>query len=700
MAGGSTANRVMQIATPLDPDVLLFHEMHAREQMSRLSEYQVSLLSPRSDVDLNELLGKSVSVTLALPDDSAREFNGYVTRFAQRGMRGRYYHYTATVSPWLWFLTRTSDCRIFQEMTVPQIVDAVFVDHPAEYAWELTGEYRTWPYCVQYRETDFNFVSRLLEHEGIAYYFTHKDRKNRLVLTDSLCGHEVFPDYATLPFISPERLVRPDIEHIDAWELSRQVQPGAYAHRDYDLERPSVNLLTTKRAPRPHAQSEYELFDYPGQYFKKDDGEQYAAVRIEECSTQFETVEATTNARGVAVGCLLNVVDHPRQDQNRELLITAARYDLEFSDYESMPDRGGADYRCGFEAIPTTQQFRPQRRTPKPFVQGPQTAVVVGPSGDEIHTDKYGRVKVQFHWDRYGTRDENSSCFIRVSQPWAGKGWGSVSTPRIGQEVIVDFLEGDPDQPIVTGRVYNGECQPPFGFPEGAVVSGIKSATHKGAGFNEISMNDTAGNEAVTIHAQHDMTTTVEHDQSVTVNEGNRAMTVKAGTLTDVVKGTASLTVQAGSRTVSVTGGDYSGTASGAVVLHGKGAGVQVTGDASGVTVKGTGGTGIGINGTPNVEVTAAALAATEAPAVTIKGGASCAVESPLVTINAKSTGIFSSPIIDIGDGVITIHGQSIVLMAGGSAIEIGAAGVTINGSSVNVSGGTVNVLGSVVKIN
>ncbi len=213
----------------------------------------------------------------------------------------------------------------------------------------------------------------------------------------------------------------------------------------------------------------------------------------------------STNAKGICVGSLFTLEKFPREDQNREHLILAASYDLEFSDYEAMPEGAGTGYRCSFVAMSSEQQFRPKRTTPKPFVQGPQTAMVVGPAGDEIYTDKFGRVKVQFHWDRYGKKDENSSCWIRVSQPWAGKGWGSVSTPRIGQEVIVDFLEGDPDQPIITGRVYNAESQPPFGFPAGAVLSGIKSQTHKGAGYNELSMDDTAGKEKVTIHGQYNM---------------------------------------------------------------------------------------------------------------------------------------------------------------------------------------------------
>ena len=261
------------------------------------------------------------------------------------------------------------------------------------------------------------------------------------------------------------------------------------------------------------------MYDYPGTYLQKADGEQYAAVRIDELGSQFELSSATTNAKGLRVGSLFTLAGLP-----------ACRPELR------APRRGG-ELRPGVQRLRSDaarhrqrvplqlrrrcrqqQQFRPRRTTAKPFVQGPQTAVVVGPGGDEIYTDKYGRVKVQFHWDRYGKKDENSSCWIRVSHPWAGKGWGSVATPRIGQEVIVDFLEGDPDQPIITGRVYNAENQPPFGFPAGAVLSGVKSDTHKGAGFNEMSLDDTAGKERVFIHGQYNMDTVVEHDQTSTIH--------------------------------------------------------------------------------------------------------------------------------------------------------------------------------------
>jgi type VI secretion system secreted protein VgrG len=511
--------RVMEITTPLGPDVLLFHAMHGREELSRVSEYQVDLLSLKNDININNILGKNVTIKLALQDDSIRHFNGYVTRFSQGGMHGRYRRYYATVRPWLWFLSRTSDSRIFQEMSVPDIVKKVFADHPtAMVNDQLTGSYAQWTYCVQYRETDLNFVCRLMEQEGIYFFFTHGDGQHTLVMTDSYSGHEACQG-DPIPFIAAEDVSRADIERIHTWTLTQEIQPGVYVHDDYDFERPNVQLQAKRAVVRQYTPSDYEIYDYPGEYLQKGEGEASAAVRIDEFAAQFETTQATANARAISVGTLFALDKHPRDDQNREHLIVSATYDLEFSDYEAMPERGGADYSCSFVSMSSKQQFRPKRLTPKPSVQGPQTAVVVGPNGEEIYTDKYGRVKVLFHWDRVGeqTRDENTSCWVRVSQPWAGKAWGGIAIPRIGQEVIVDFLEGDPDQPIITGRVYNADQMPPYALPANMTQTGIKTRSSKGGApdnFNEIRFEDLKGEEQLFIHAEKNQDIEVENDET------------------------------------------------------------------------------------------------------------------------------------------------------------------------------------------
>jgi type VI secretion system secreted protein VgrG len=743
--------RVMEITTPLGEDVLLFHALHAREELGRLGEYQLDLLSPKNDVNVDDILGKNVTIKLALPDDSTRYFNGFVTRFAQGGTSGRYTRYFAVVRSWLWFLTRTTDCRIFQDMTVPDIVKKVFGDHPtADFKFELTGSYRKWNYCVQYRETDFNFVSRLLEHEGIYFYTRHTDGHNTVVLTDSTSKHTPTSGYEKIPFVAPEEVVRPELEHISSWDFTRDIQPGVYVHDDYDLERPSVELRTRKTLSRSYSPSDYEIYDYPGHYIQKPDGEQYAHVRIDEFGTMFETAQGIANSKGIAVGSLFTLEDFKRDDQNREYLVIAASHDLRFGDYEALPQGGGTDYRCSFAAMPTSQQFRPRRSTPKPFVQGPQTAVVVGPSGDEIYTDKYGRVKVQFHWDRYGKKDEKSSCWIRVSHPWAGKGWGSVATPRIGQEVIVDFLEGDPDQPIITGRVYNAEQTPPFGFPAGAVLSGIKSNTHKGSGYNELSMDDSAGKEKITIHGQYDMNSTIEHDQTTTVHncrtdkvdiddsetvggnqtlhvvknqkvniDANRTEVVGAnetitisGARTETVVKDETITVN-GSRTITV---NKSETATVALQrTHSVGVNETITvGGAQEVTIGGLQAVTVGAIQTVNVGANqsvnvGAAQSTTVGAAQSVKVGAAQSVEVAAAAslkvggdqkINVgggRASNVGKDDAIEAGKAFVVGAGESITLSTGSASIQMKKDGtIVIKGKDITIEGsGKINVKAS-----
>ncbi len=694
---------VMRISTPLGDGVLLFHGMHAREELSRPTDFEISLLSESADIDLDAILGKNVTVHLGLPDDSVRHFNGYVTRFSQGGVHGRYHRYYARVRSWLWFLTRTADCRIFQDMTVPDILRQVFDDHEtADVAFELTASYRTWNYCVQYRETDFNFVSRLMEHEGIYYYFRHDDGKHTMVLTDSTAKHVATAGYEKLIFIPPGKLVRPEFEHVSSWDFSREVQPGVYVHDDYDLERPSVELKAKKTISRSFTPSDYEVYDYPGAYRQSSDGDQYASVRIEEFGAQFELARAWTNARGVCAGALLDLEQFPRDDQNREHLVASCSYDLEFSGYEGMPQGEGSQCRCSFTAMPSSQQFRPRRLTPKPFVQGPQTAVVVGPSGDEIFTDKYGRVKVQFHWDRRGKKDENSSCWIRVSHPWAGKAWGAVATPRIGQEVIVDFLEGDPDQPIITGRVYNAEQMPPYELPANKTQTGIKSrSTLDGspANFNEIRFEDKKGEEQLFIHAEknqdievendethwvghdraktidHDETTHVKHDRTETV-DNNETITIHANR-TETVDKEESITI-GGNRTESVAGNE--------TITIGKDRSESV-GDNESVEIGKDQTVTIGANRSLTVQ---------KDEAINITGKRSDSIGKDETTSIGKNrqVSVADNDSLQVGKKLVLDAGDQITIQTGSASITMKRDGtITIKGKDIKIEGsGKINV--------
>lgn len=695
--------RLVEITTPLGDDVLLFHRMTATEELGRLFRFDLDLFSKEPDIKFADILGQSITVRLTLPGDKKRYFNGFVSRFSQEGQVDEFHAYSMTVHPWLWFLTRTADCRIFQEKSVPDIIKEVFRDHGfTDFEETLSGSYRTWNYCVQYRETDFNFVSRLMEQEGIYYFFKHQKDKHVLVLADSVSAHEPFPDYEKLPFFPPDEHLRRERDHLFDWNIASEIQPGVYALNEYDFTRPKANLQVKSSIQRDHAHAVLEVFDYPGEYPDTGDGENYVRARIEELQVPYEKAQGQGNARGIAAGSLFELTGYPREDQNREYLVTTATHQITSDAYTSGGGEGtGQDYTCSFTVLHSKQPFRPARTTPKPMVQGPQTAIVVGPSGDEIHTDKYGRVKIQFHWDRYGKLDENSSCWVRVSHPTAGKGWGAVQIPRIGQEVIVDFLEGDPDHPIITGRVYNNDNMPPYDLPGSGMVSGMKSnSTPGGGGYNEMSMNDTKGEEKLTVHAQYDMDTTVEHDQSITVKSGNRTLGVNSGTNTETIKGNASLTIQSGSRTVDVTGGDYSTTASDAIMLHGKGKGVGITGDAEGVGITGNGkgvgitgnGEGVGITGNgKGVGITGngegvGITGNGKGVGITGNDGGVGIVGKPDVSINGESEVTITSPTVTIGDKEVNIGGTKVVISAGGGSITIDAAGVTIVGTLVKIN--------------
>ncbi|KAG1694985.1 Protein ClpV1 [Nymphon striatum] len=502
-----------KIKTPLGPDVLLLRDMSMTEELGRLFNINLNLLSEQDDINFE----KGVS---------------------QTGYEGEYAAYQATVKPWFWFLTRTADCKIFQELSVPDIVMGIFRDLGyTDFEDKLTRNYRTWDYCVQYRETDFNFVSRLLEQEGIYYYFTHDDGVHKLVLSDGEAAHSNLPGESTIDFYPPDSTVVRNKDHIFNWNITKQVQPGKYELNEFDFIKPNANLETKSEIVRGHAVADYEIYDYPGEYNKTDDGEKYVQARIEELHCQYEQAQGKSGVRALTTGYKFKLNGYTREDQNREYLITQATHFINSHVYGSGGVGRGDPYSNSFSVIESTTPFRTSRTTPKPIVQGTQTAIVVGPSGEEIYTDEYGRVKIQFHWDRYGNNDENSSCWVRVAQIWAGKRWGGIHIPRIDQEVIVDFMEGDPDRPIITGRVYNAEQMPPYDLPANKTQSGVKSRSSKGgsaANFNEIRMEDKKGSEQIYIHAEKNQDNIVENNETTDVGH-NR--TEKVGNDEDITIG-------------------------------------------------------------------------------------------------------------------------------------------------------------------
>jgi len=491
------AERPVRVVTPLGEDVLLFRRMTGTERLGQPFQYELILLSEQHDVDPLKVIGGNMTVYVDKGDHEPRFFNGYVARFAQTRYERQLCEYRATLVPWLWFLSRASNCRIFQNQTIPEILKKVFEDHGfSDIIDRLHGSYRSWEYCVQYGETDLNFVSRLMEQEGIYYYFKHEDGKHTLVLCDSPASHKEFEGYEELHYRPSARGTQ---ETLWTWVVEHAVQPGGYSTADFDFANPRKPASAGTFMDRGHAGSQYEMYEYLGECSPFDEGERYGRLRIEEYQAEHSTYAGDGDARGICNGVRFMLRGHPRKDLEVEYLTTSATSRIESDPFESTEQAGNEFvYEASLTAIPLDQQFRPRRVTSKPTVPGPQTAVVVGAEGEKIDVDEFGRVKVQFHWDRVGSNDRDSSCWLRVSQGWAGKRWGDMAIPHVGDEVIVEFLEGDPDRPIITGHVYNQANMPPLDLP----TNKHKRILQDDYG-NKLVLDATPGDEHIRLYSPH-----------------------------------------------------------------------------------------------------------------------------------------------------------------------------------------------------
>ena len=657
-------NRVLGVDTPLGDDVLLLTAFHGTENISRLFRYELDLISDDDSIAANDIVGQNVTFSVKLTDDSPRFFNGFVSELVAGDTEDGRRNYRATVVPWLWFLSQTADCRIFQKKTAVEIIEEIFNDLGfSDYETsEIKGEHKERDYCVQYRETDFNFVSRLMETEGIFYYFRHEDGKHTLVLADQTGAYKDCPenevDYP--PSQGQDALT----DHIKSWSHRFGFISGKWAHTDYNFETPSTNLMSnSKSIVSLPGIDKYEIYDYPGEYLEKGDGDTEVKLRMEEEEVEHETINGSSLCKTFTPGGKFKITgQRAGSDENQTFVITSVQHSAtETLAYES----GGAtsqDYNNSFTCIPDSIVYRPARVSPEPMISGVQTAVVVGPSGEEIYTDEYGRVKVQFPWDREGKKDESSSCWIRVAHNAAGKNWGFVSIPRIGQEVVIDFLEGDPDRPLVVGLVYNAEQMPPFGLPDSKTKTGMKSQTHKGDGYNEFSMDDTAGKELITVHGQYDMDTTIEHDQRLTVHN-NRSATIDVDD-TESVGGNQTIDI-AKDRTEKVEGsenyrvtGERKETVSADRHLNVGGDHLEAVGGDKHVQVGGDQNAAVG--GTLSLSTGSNLQQAV---------GSNCAIDAGQ-EIHLKA-----------GMSIVLEAGMEITLKAGASFIKLGPDGVTIAGT-------------------
>jgi type VI secretion system secreted protein VgrG len=602
--------RLIQITTPLGDDVVVPRSFDGFEGISRLYEYRIELASENSAISAQDIVGKRVTLSILQSDmQTERYFDGFVSHFAKlpRQPNQRYYAYEIKIVPWTWFLTRTTNCRIFQEMTVPQVIEQIFQDFGfSDFQPQFSGTHNPWTYCVQYRETAFNFISRLMEQEGIFYFFKHEMGKHTMVLGDKSSVHQNCDFQSNVRIEPATQSYARDQDTVHLWERHYQYRSGKWTQTDYNFETPTTSLLANESTVLTiENNTNYELFDYPGEYDNKGDGETLTKLRMEEEEIGYDTAQGESDCRSFASGFKFTLQEHEQKDQNQSYVLLSLTHRGQQSNLFGA-ETGEASYRNNFECFPASVQFRPGRRTPASIVHGTQTAVVVGPSGEEIYTDNYGRVKVQFFWDRLGTLDEKSSCWIRVSQPWAGQGYGGMWIPRVGQEVVVDFLEGDPDQPLIVGRVYNEQQTVPYTLPANSTQSGFLSRSSPGGGaadFNELRFEDKMGSEEVFLQAQKDLTIMVENNESRTV-QNNETVTIgqdrtesvgnnETGTISSnrqwTISSNDNLTVN-GNQTISVTG-SISITANQQITI---------TCGANTITM---GPSGISIQGSPIVEI-------------------------------------------------------------------------------------------------
>ena len=717
------------------------------EALSSLFRYTVTLATPEqagynhrqaANVDIKRLVGEVLTVHIVLDgrpgaEGDRRHVSGLVTRVRFLRLENRRALYEAVIEPWLTLATRTSDYRIFQHKRVTDIVAEVLGDYDFAHEIKATRSYPAREFQVQYGESDFDFVARLLHEWGLYYFFAHAEGGHKLVIVDDMASHQPFANaaYQKVPFHGAEDTVRE--EHCDRFNACETLQSGRWVTDDFDFTRPRARLQQVSAMPRKTAHSGMERYGWPGDYAVESEGEQPARTRMEESGSQGERASGAGNLRAVVPGCLLTLERHPQNEANRQYLVTAAR--LRLQDIGDASAQQPFECRVEFEAIPASKVFRANApAVPRPRTTGPQTAIVTGPAGREIWTDAYGRVKLSFHWNRYCSKDENSSCWVRVSSPWAGTNFGGIQIPRIGQEVIVDFEHGDPDRPIVTGRVYNADNMPPWPLPDNATQSGLLTRSSEGASdanANALRFEDKKGAEQLwlhaernqdievendethwvgrdrsktverdeTVHVKHDRTETVGHDETITVHndrtetvDGNETIAIHKNR-TETVDLDETITVHR-NRTETVDLNETIGIGMNRSERVGLNETVHI-GEHRSVTIGGA-----------KVETVALAKAETIglAKALTVGLGYQVTVGAAMNTTVAlmQTEQVGQSKRVDVGKTLTLQAGDRIELPCGKSSLVMTSEGVvTINGSSFDFSAsGPVQVSGKDIDLN
>lgn len=666
-----------------------------REEMSRLFSYSLSMVSSKETIEAKDIVGKQATVSILLADGKTKRYiSGFINRFSVDFADEGGTTYQAELVPQIWFLTQTSDCRIFQEMTVPEIIAKILDDQGITNVdpGGLKADYRKLEYSVQFRETDFNFISRLMEQEGIFYYFKHEDGKDTLMLCDSVDAYHDLPENkVAFPTHKLSSQVKED--HVNDWRHDYEFTSGKWAQTDYNFKTPSTNLMKqeTTLVPIPDAKK-YELYDYPGEYIDSGEGKQQTKTRIEEEEVAFDQASGASTCRTFCVAgkFQFDKLIPPGEKGKTYTIVSISHQAREAGGYASGGESGGTEYSNSFSCISASVPFRTARLTPKP-VAAIQSAVVTGPKGEEIYCDEYGRVKVQFHWDREvdnskmaglsteKRKRDDSSCWIRTSHSVAGKKWGFMAIPRIGQEVIVDFLNGDPDRPIIIGSVYNQEQMPHYKLPDEKTKTYIKTSSSKdGKGHNELMFEDKADEERVYVHAQKDMDVRVRNDSKTRIY-GNRHQIIgwekdgeKGGDQREMVYQDKHLNIKRnqsehieGNMQLQVGGGEADNGGKMDIVIE-KDRAEKVGGDSH-LVVEGSHAEDVGGDFS-----------------ATVGGNLNCKVGGNI----AHEAGGMGEVHIKAGMKVIIEAGMQLSLVGPGGFIDIGPTGISIQGTLVNINSG------------
>lgn len=687
---GLQNSRLFSIDTPLSGrSQLLVSNLACSEALSELFNIEIGLVSQDATIELKQLIGQQITVEVQCTDGSSRYFNGYVTRFIHLGSDGGLATYSATVRPWLWMLCRRYDTRIFQDKTAEDILVEVFNQYAklASFEFRLRKDLKPYSYCTQYRESDLNFVLRLLEQEGLFFYFEHVKDGHKLVIADDSKSAKPIDGGPSLRYATGESLDEENV--VTGWRADRQFESGRVSIKTFDYKAPGARRLVSADTNTNQGDTErYEIYDYLGLhgFDSTDRGEELTRFRLEALEAAGKVFIGSSNCRTLTAGRYFELTDHYDHDngtqEDREFLVLSVTHHGT-NNYQS--HEGAATYSNSFVCIRKKIPFRPGLSTQRPMILGPQTAFVVGPKGEEIYTDALGRVKVQFHWDRLGQKDHRSSCWVRVGQPWAGAGFGAVQIPRIGDEVVVSFLDGNPDRPLITSRVYNAQNTPPWELPANATQSGFFTRSSKGgtsANANAIRFEDKRGAEEVWIHAEKDQRIEVENNESHAVgNDRIKAIehdeTVQVGNdRTEVVSNNETITVgvnrteQVGGNETLNVGGNRIETIDGAQMLTIALASAETVGLAKALTI-------------------GAAYVETVAGAKNSAVGLASAEEVGL----SKTTVVGKTYTINAGDRLELRVGKAVIVMESNGNIAINGGNLTVDGSgAVKISGSTVDV--------